>query len=252
MIKGENGSPFNLLSIVLLGLTLLVCACYGTLFFVPSLAGPLAGPTRAALLPTSTPTIPGPPTLPATWTPTATDTPVDTPVPVTPSDTPTPTPIRDTITPIPTRTRTVTPGPSPTASPTRSKYPFTAEITYQPSPINPCGSTYVLGTITDLAGKPVTGQDFVIHVEGDADVDTGNALHPGEQFRGKGVKGPSPFAGLGFGPSAWSVAINYSGTSAGVWTVWLIHAGQASDRIPVQLQSSCAYSSAIVRFQQNH
>ncbi len=90
---------------------------------------------------------------------------------------------------------------------------------------SPCGSTYVLGTITDLAG---------------------------EQFRGKGVEGPSPFAGLGFGPSAWSVAINYSGTSAGVWTVWLIHAGQASDRIPVQLQSSCAYSSAIVRFQQNH
>ncbi len=36
MIKGENGSPFNLLSIMLLGLTLLVCACYGTLFFVPS------------------------------------------------------------------------------------------------------------------------------------------------------------------------------------------------------------------------
>jgi hypothetical protein len=109
-----------------------------------------------------------------------------------------------------------------------------------------------VGTITDLSGQPVTGQDVIIHVEGDADIDTGSALHPGQQFRGKGVEGPSPFTGLGFGPSAWSVAINFAGTVTGSWRVWLVRGGLASEQLTIQLQSTCSYSTAIVRFQQNH
>jgi hypothetical protein len=135
---------------------------------------------------------------------------------------------------------------------TRSKYPYTAEVTYQPSPINPCGATYILGTITDLAGQPVTANNMVIRVEGDGDIETGNALHPGGQVRTNKPDGASPFAGMGFGPSAWNVVINLSGTSSGTWRVMLIQGGQVSDRIEVNLQSSCAQSSAVVRFQQNH
>jgi hypothetical protein len=122
----------------------------------------------------------------------------------------------------------------------------------QPSPINPCGATYIVGTITDLSGQPVTTNGMIIHLEGDAGIDTEGKLHPGEQFRGNRVDGPSPFTGLGFGPSAWSVVINLSGTSAGVWRVWLIQGGQVSDQIEVHLQGDCVYSLAVVRFQQNH
>jgi hypothetical protein len=109
-----------------------------------------------------------------------------------------------------------------------------------------------LGTITDLAGQPVTANNMVIRVEGDGDVETGNALRPGGQVRANKPDGASPFAGMGFGPSAWDVVVNLSGTSAGTWRVTLIQGGQVSDRIEINLQSSCSQSTAIVRFQQNH
>jgi len=115
-----------------------------------------------------------------------------------------------------------------------------------------CSGSDIVGTITDLEGKPVTRKSMIIHVEGDADIDTGYQLHPGEQFRGNRVDGVSPAIGTGFGPSGWNVVINRSGTSAGTWLVWLIEGGQVSDKIEVRLQSDCAFSSAIVRFQQNH
>ena len=250
MARHRGRSPFDLLSVVLLGFTALACVCYTAVFFVPSLAGPYAAlqPTRVVNLPTPTPTW----ALPATWTPTPPGIPTDTPTPfatLAPEATNTP---RITITPAPTRTKTVTPGPSPTITPTRSKYPYTAEVTYQPSPINPCGATYILGTITDLSGQPVTTGSMVIRVEGDGEVETGNALHPGTQVRGNKPDGASPFTGMGFGPSAWDVVINLSGTSAGTWRVVLIQGGQVSDPIQINLQPSCAQSSAIVRFQQNH
>jgi low affinity Fe/Cu permease len=58
---------------------------------------------------------------------------------------------------------------------------------------------------------------------------------------------------MNYGPSAWDVIINLSGTAAGTWQVWLVQNGQqASARIQVQLQSDCSRSAAMVRFQQNH
>lgn len=251
MNRGGNGAVFNVLSVVMLGLTALACLCYSAVFFVPALAGPFAGPPRISQVsvPTATPTLGS--LLPATWTATPTSPPEDTPTPFIVS-TEEPTEVRPTITLAPTRTRAPTPGPSPTPSPTRSKYPFVAEITYQPSPINPCGSSYVIGTIADLEGKPVTSASMIIHVEGDADIDTGFSLHPGEHFRGKRVEGRSAFVGLLNNPSAWDVVLNQGGTSAGTWFVWLVQNGQASDRIQIRLEQDCAGSSAIVRFQQNH
>jgi len=104
-------------------------------------------------------------------------------------------------------------------------------VTYQPSPINACGASLILGTITDLDGKPITLGNMIVHVEGDADIDTGFLLHPGEEFRGNRVQGRSPLTGMGLGPSAWDVIINLSGTSAGTWTVWLVQNGQASEKV---------------------
>lgn len=250
MYKRRNRTLFNVLSVLMVGLTVLVGLCYSTVFFVPALAGPFAATPRSlVMIPTATPTIGS--LLPPTWTPTPTRPPEDTPTPfVVPTEEPTE--VRPTITLPPTRTRAPTPGPSPTPSPTRSRYPFTADVTYQPSPINPCGASYIVGTITDLEGKPVTSSSIIVHVEGDADIDTGFSLHPGEHFRGKRVEGRSAFVGLLNNPSAWSVAVNQAGTSAGTWFVWLLQNGQVSDRIQVRLEADCASSSAIVRFQQNH
>jgi len=250
MTKGRSGSAFNILSVVLLGLTALACLCYTTVFFVPTLAGPFAGPTpaRVVQLPTATPTIQS---LPPTWTPTVPGLPTET---STPFHTTTPEPTetqRFTITPAPTRTKTVTPGPSPTASPTRSKYPYTGAVTYQLDPAYGCSGSVIMGTITDLAGQPVTAGSMLIHVEGDGDIDTGGLLHPGEGFRGKRVEGASPYTGI-LGPSAWSVIINLSGTAAGTWKVWLIQGRQVSDQIEVHFTGACGASSAVVRFQQNH
>jgi len=250
MTKSRGGSALNILSVMLLGLTALACLCYATVFFVPALAGPFAGPTpvRAVQLPTATPTVQS---LPPTWTPTVPGLPTETSTPfVTRTPEPTETQ-RFTITPAPTRTKTVTPGPSPTASPTRSKYPYTAAVTYQLDPAYGCGGSVIMGTITDLAGQPVTAGSMVIHVEGDGDIDTGGLLHPGEGFRGKRTEGASAYTGI-LGPSAWNVIINLSGTTAGTWKVWLIQGRQVSDQIEVHFSGACGSSSAVVRFQQNH
>jgi hypothetical protein len=250
MNKGRNGPVFNILAVIMLGLTALMCLCYTTLFFVPGLAGPFAGGLSAARAPVPTVTPTPQSLLPATWTPTVTSVPSDTPTPFIVSTLEPETP-RPTIT-FPPRPTRVTAGPSPTPSSTISPYRYTQEVTYQPSPINPCGAAYILGTITDLEGQPVTSSTMIVHVEGDADIDTGFLLHPGEQFRGERVEGRSPFTGMGFGPSAWNVVINLSGTTAGTWYVWLIQNGQASEKVQVQLKSECVDSAAVVRFTQNH
>lgn len=244
--KGRGGSAFNALAAMLLGLSGLMCLCYAA-YFVPGLPLPFAAvpPTAIVIRPTPTPTW----ELPPTWTPTVVGTPTETPTPFVASTPSEPTPTRPIPTRLPTRTPTPSPGPSPTASYTPSKYPFTADVTYQPSPINSCGASYILGTITDLAGQPVTSKGMVIYVEGDGDIDA--AMQPGEQVRGNKVDGPSPFTGMGFGPSAWNVIINLSGTSEGTWRVWLVQGGQASDMLEIRLEATCVRSSAVIRFQQN-
>jgi len=249
MNKLGKGMLFNVLSMLMLCLTALACLYYSTVFFVPAAAGRFGGP------PNVNPTIPPAPTATstspwaATWTPSPTSPPPDTPTPfVTNTPGPTDTPVTFVI----TRTPTARVSPTPKAKFTPYIFKYEGSVTLRPSPINPCGASYIAGTVTDLDGNPVTTSGLIVHVEGDADIDTGFALHPGEQFRGKRIEGRSPFIGILNDPSAWSVVINQAGTSAGMWQVWLIQNGQASNKVQVRLESECADSSAMVRFQQNH
>jgi hypothetical protein len=241
-----NSLLFNMLAVVMLGLTVLACLCSSLVFFMPALAGPFAGPPPYALpLPPDTPTVE--PAFPPTWTPTSSPPPPDTP---TPFMTTTPVPDTPTITIVPiTQTKKVTGTPTPRYTP--SVWKFDGKATLQASLINACGSSYIFGTVVDLEDKPIVSGNIVVHVEGDADIDTGFQLHPGENFRGKRVEGRSPFGGLLNDSSAWSVVINQSGTSAGTWVVWLVQGGQISNKVQVQLGSDCASSSANVRFKQN-
>jgi hypothetical protein len=165
---------------------------------------------------------------------------------------PTATEYRPTASLLPTYTRTPMPGTSPLASPTRPWPLFSVDIIYQPSPVNPCGASYILGMLTDMEGQPITSSRFVIHVEGDGDIDTGYALHPGEQYRGTRVEGRSPFTSMGFGPSAWSVVLSQTGTAVGTWHVWLTRDSQLSQLVRVHLRPDCTTSSAVVQFRQNH
>jgi hypothetical protein len=248
MNRSANNIPFNLLALIMLGLTALACLCASGIFLVPALAGPFAGPPRYDLrLPTGMLT--ATPLFPPTWTPTFTPIPLDTATPFatnTPGPTDTPFAVYVPITS--TKKVTVTPTPRETLPP----WKFFGTVTLQASPINPCGSSYIIGTIADLDGKPFTSSIITIHVEGDADIDTGLQLHPGDQYRGKRVEGRSPFGGMGLlnDPSAWSVVINQSGTSAGTWYVWLLQGGVASNKVEVRLGSDCGSSAAVVRFAQ--
>ena len=164
---------------------------------------------------------------------------------------PTATEYRPTASLPPTHTRTPMPGTSPLASPTRSWPLFSVDIIYQPSPINLCGASYILGMLTNIEGQPITSSSFVIHVEGDGDIDTGYALHPGEQYRGMRVEGRSPFTSMGFGPSAWNVVLSQTGTVVGTWYIWLTQNSQLSELVEVHLRPDCTTSSAVVKFRQN-
>jgi hypothetical protein len=249
MSRRGNGLVFNVLAALLVGLSALACACSSLVFFVPALAGPFAGPPPYTLpMPTETPTLA--PVFPPTWTFTPVPTPLDTPTPFVFS---TLVPDTPTITMVPlTQTRRVTATPAPTVRFTPSPFKFDGKpAELRPSPINACAASYIFGTVADLEGKPLVSGNLIVHVEGDADIDTGFQLHPGEQFRGNRVEGRSPFASLLNDPSAWSVVINQSGTSAGTWNVWLAQGGQASNKVQVQLGADCVSSSANVSFRQN-
>ena len=165
---------FNIVSVVMLALTIIVVLCYILIAVNPFLPiNPFPpDPNRflvASLTPTPTPTR----DLVATWTPTATPTVTPTPPPsFTPTVTPTPAPLQSTATLIPTRT--------PTPRVTRSPWPFTYEIEYQ-TPIHGCAWMGVAGTVEDIDGNPLVG--YPIHVWGggiDLLVNSGDAQMYGD------------------------------------------------------------------------
>ncbi len=145
---------FNVLSLAMLGLTLLLIVYYIIIAISPYSALNPFPPAQVAVLATNTPT--ATPTLVrevvATWTPTATPTitptppPALTPIPPTATNTP-------TVTPIPP---TVTNTPLPTPRVTRSPFRFTYEVTYE-SPYYGCAWTGVGGFVQDLDGNPLRG-----------------------------------------------------------------------------------------------
>lgn len=103
---------FNRLALLLLGLTIFMVLCYGTIFILPTVIfNPF--PPRSEVLITLAPPPTLAPTLPPTWTPTPAQT--IKPTPTRPSETPTPsrTP-RATRTPLPTDTPTPSITPTPT------------------------------------------------------------------------------------------------------------------------------------------
>jgi hypothetical protein len=130
---------------------------------------------------------------------------------------------------------------SPVFVPTRSNYPFTAEILARMSPRG-CSWSGLMGTVSDLKGKPLVG--YNVHVRSTGGIDST-------------VKsGSSQFKGLpGYDESGWDVPIPATGSTSGVWRVQLYQPNEAvpvSDVYEVQLDTVCGTSSAFIQFIQNH
>ena len=149
----KNDRVLNQLALVLLGLTVLVLACYLSIFLVPTVALNPWPPVAQAQLMTLAPTQAPRAALPPTWTPTAVQTyqlpatrPPDTPVP--------------TRTPLASRTPTRNP-----ALPTKSPYKFTPvrdPVLTADKYGAACGNWGgVGGQVLDLNGAPLPGVSIV-------------------------------------------------------------------------------------------
>lgn len=188
--SGSGGCAllFNLLTLLIIGLILLVVAGFVVVLTSPELVEPLTSrlgagdgggtpeptPTRvaAAIVPTSTTTPTPSLLLSPTWTPrsqqpsaaTATNTRRPTGEP---TITPTFPPPTATPTPTDTPTATPTPGPSPTATNTRSPFPFTASgPMYLQNFANAAGCNWlgIGGEVLDLDRNPVPAGQYRVHV----------------------------------------------------------------------------------------
>lgn len=151
MLDRFDDRVVELMTIVVVIGTVLVCLVYATIWFNPSVGLNPFPPksdkvVEELLLPTETPTFP------ATWTPTPTPTETSTPTPTfTFTPTPTRTPTR-TSTPTPTLTPTHTPVPPPTSTP----LPPPFEMRYMAG--GPyCTYTGVSGSVLDVNGMPMGG-----------------------------------------------------------------------------------------------
>jgi hypothetical protein len=153
-IEPERDQYFQYATFGVIGLILVVCACYGLLFLNPAVNPILA------LRPATTTRLVSVVEFPATWTPTSTRTPTLTPTEAptdTPTDTPTNTPIPSN-TPLPTATFTQVPLP-PTAKPLprpvyRSPTPLPTALPASNSFVAikgetfaNCGTWYLQGTV---------------------------------------------------------------------------------------------------------
>jgi hypothetical protein len=226
---------FSLLSLVMLGLTLLTIIYYITIVvnpmtglnpFPPDPAGFIVATSTPTPIPTETPV--------ATWTPTRTPTITPTPPPsFTPTITPTPEP---TVPPTDTPTPSLTPSPTPRV--TRSPYPFTYELSYE-TPYYGCAWMGVAGTVQDIDGNPLEG--YPIHIWGggiDVVVTSGD-----KQM---------------YGDSGWEQFFNNAPMdAAGIFRVQ-IHARDNPDHPPVSeeivlnFEGFCSKSLALVNFVKNH
>jgi hypothetical protein len=149
----RRASVLNILSISLLGLTLITVACYLLVLINPYMALNPFPPGRIGQVtpaPEGTPTVDVPPT----WTPTSTPT---------VTSTPTPRPTR-TPTAIPSPTATWPPTNTPTPRATRSPYPFTCEILYRRPEYDHW--TGVAGHFENLDGIPLPGYHAQVECPG--------------------------------------------------------------------------------------
>ncbi len=247
---------FNVLTVLVLVLTVLMVACYATLFVMPDiLPGIRPGPgqlrSTAAPPPTETPTSTGVAAagLQPTWTPSNTPAPSNTPTPrgtptqtPTPSQTPTWVPTRTpTPTPTwtPTPTNTPTPGPSPTPAPTRSAYPFTiapGSPSYIQNWANNAGCNWlgVAGQVFDLQGNPVPDGSYLVKL-----------MDPEFIAWVGGVRN--------YGPSGWEIYLDNKPKVA-TFRIQLQspNGTPVSEVIDVQTWASCTQNLVIINFVQNH
>lgn len=231
---GQRDRVFNMLSLVMLGFTVVTLLCYVLIAINPYLPiNPFPPAPNAFVVATTTP-LPTPTrTLIATWTPTATPTVTPTPPPsFTPTITPTPAP---TTPPPPTSTDE----PTATSTPrvTRSPYPFTYEVTYE-TPYYGCAWTGVAGTVEDLDGQALLG--YPIHVWGGG-IDT--VVYSGDKQL--------------YGDSGWEQYFNNAPMAVkGVFRVQ-IHAKEGnhppiSPEIVLDYPGYCSGALARVVFVRNH
>ncbi len=149
----KNDRLLNRLTLLFLGMTAVVLACYVLIFLVPAIPLNPWPPIAAAQLSTVAPTPTPKATLPPTWTPTAVQT--YEPLATRPPDTPVP-----TRTPLASRTPTKSP-----ALPTKSPYKFTPvrdPVLTSDKYGAACGNWGgVGGQVLDLNGSPLTGVSVV-------------------------------------------------------------------------------------------
>ena len=169
MRMGESESrPLDILTVLVMLLTVLVLLCYGVIFFQPRIffnpfkPGPPAEEQLAAMLTRqapppgtpATPTATNTPSLPPTWTPTATGTPTNTPT--------------ATATPTPTSTPTRKPTPKPPPAP--GEHYFVLSTGVQPStyryPTLDCQWMGITGFIYDKDGLFKKGVTVKVWLDG--------------------------------------------------------------------------------------
>jgi len=161
MLNQIDDRVLEIVTILVVMMTIFVCICYAAIFRNPYAAfNPFKPPTATPWGMAQGPA----PTFPPTWTPTVTGTPRDTSTPThTPTVTNTPTPT-GTSTPTSTRTPTVTPTrpppPPPTATPLPTATPaprYTLDPARPPEGITYCAYTEIRVNVTDHDGLPKPG-----------------------------------------------------------------------------------------------
>ena len=216
MLNQVDDRVLEIITILVVIMTIFVCMCYATIFRNPYVGlnpfkPPIATPRRMAEGP--------PPTFPPTWTPTVTGIPTYTPTATnTPTVTNTPTPT-NTYTPTPTDTPTVTPTGTPTATPADTPTPTpTSGPRYRITKyegISYCGYTEFRFNVKDSRG--VGKRDMTIHIWTDWGFDAYVTTDP-------------------IGDAKKTIGEDFFDS---IWHIQLIENGQVVDQLDVVTTSGC-------------
>ncbi len=229
----NNDRVLNRLALVLLGLTVVVLACYLLIFLVPAIALNPWPPMAQAQLITPFPTQTPKPTLPATWTPT-------------PEQTYQALPTRAADTPVPTRTplasRTPTKSPVlPTKSPFRYAAVKPPVLTSDPYGAA-CGNWGGIGgQVLDVNGAPLSGVSVV-----------GWGGPVGEQDKRVSVSGSDARLNKFYGgDGAYELYIGAPG-DFDFYVVVYENGRPASPVVKVRMVNDCTRDLALINFQRNY